>query len=435
MPADMRLYELLGVSPEASREEIRRAYRQLARQHHPDRGGDTSTFQAISAAHEVLSNDEQRRIYDRYGEPGLQQGADHSDGAEAVFEASNVFGDLFGSLFGDNSPFVQQPFGQRPKPASRNSTSAEVAFRLQATLMDVFSGATKHTVVRRTVCCSKCRGTGSSEPGLMVSCNTCRGQGRVQMMRRIGLGMIQQVSMMCQACQGSGRVIPRQYICPACSGEMIQREEVSLEVNILAGSADGHRIVLAGKGHHFLGQVPGNAVAVLQVVPHPQFIRKGDDILCEEVLPLAQALCGCSLTLEHLDGRRLLLRSPQGRVVKPGSVWRARGLGMPRFGTPRSRGDLLLSFKVDWPAQFGADDARELERTATLLSADDRCPRPGLWQRFLLRLGLSGMPALQNVQSTTYYSTEAHDAEYTLEEVMVQTAREPDQNQGPRSRL
>merc|ERR1719410_766466 len=153
---------------------------------------------------------------------------------------------------------------------------------------------------------------------------------------------------------------------------MIQREDVSLEVNIPAGSADGHRIVLAGNGHHFPGQKPGNAVAVLQVVPHPQFIRKGDDILCEEILSLAQALCGCSLTLEHLDGRRLLLRSPQGRVVKPGSMWRARGLGMPRIGTPHSRGDLLLNFKVDWPAEFGADEARELERTATLRSADDR---------------------------------------------------------------
>jgi len=435
MPADTRLYELLGVSSEASTEEIRRAYRQLARKHHPDRGGDTSKFQAISAAQEVLTNAEQRRIYDRYGEPGLQQGAAHSNRAETMFEASNVFSDLVGGLFGEDLPFFQWSSTQRPKPASRSNTSVEVSFQIQATLMDVFNGVRKHTVVRRIACCGECRGTGTSEPSLKAPCDTCRCQGRVQMMRHIGPGLMQRVSMICQTCQGSGHVIPPQYICRACSGEMVRQEEVSLEVNVLAGSADGQRIVLAGMGHHFPGRAPGDAVGVLQVLPHPQFMRRGDDIQCGQVLSLAQALCGCAVTLEHVDGRRLLLRSPQGRVVKPGSVWRARGLGMPRFGSPRSRGDLLFSFKVDWPAQFGADEAHEFVRTATLLSAHDGHSRPGLWQRFLHRLGLSVMPALHNSQSAAHSCSDAHDAEYMLQEVMVQAAGEAEQTQAPRSRL
>jgi len=293
MAVETRLYDLLGVAPDASTDEIKKAYRKQALKHHPDKGGNQKTFQEITAAHDVLSNEEKRQIYDEYGEDGLYQSTQSESG-----RANDMAGSLFSLFFGKNGPF------HRSSGNVHQRKSSDASLRMAVSLEDLYNGATKRIQISRTVVCDKCKGSGATVPDAESACPACQGTGVQEMRQRMGTSMLfQQVT--CTACQGSGRSIPLDLRCEACHGYKTQVSKKILEVNIPRGCSEKNPIVLVGEADHLPGLEAGDVIIHLQVKPHARFKRSDDHLLVLEEVTLAEALCGCTKELVALDGRIL----------------------------------------------------------------------------------------------------------------------------------
>jgi len=274
-PADTnRLYELLGVDKGASTAEIKKAYRKLAMSHHPDKGGDPEKFKDISRAHEVLSDADKRSKYDRFGEEGLEEGGGGG--------GCDPFGGLFPGFSGGS--------GQR-----RRQKTKDVVQPLKVSLEQMYNGNTKKMAITRQVIDKK-RG--------VQECRECDGRGvRVEVVR---MGpMIQQMQSQCGACGGAGK-----------SFKTKQEREV-LEVHIQKGSPDGHKVTFREMADEHPDADAGDVVFTLKQQEHPVFKRKGADLFIERKISLVEALCGFELEVTHLDGRKLLIKTQPGEIVKP----------------------------------------------------------------------------------------------------------------------
>lgn len=266
------LYEVLGVDKTASGSAITRAYRKRAREVHPDKvGGDAEKFKELNHAHEVLSDAEKRAVYDEHGEEGLQNGAPPKSD------------DLFSSFFS----------GAATKPAKRRTK--DVVHVLPVTLEQLYAGKTKMMAVRREVV---------DKASAVNTCSDCNGRGSKVQVQHLG-GMSHQVSAPCRSCQGTGKIFKH-----------TQNKEV-LKVHIQKGAPDGHKIVFREKADELPGAETGDVVFVVKEQEHAEFKRKGADLYIERTISLSEALCGFELEVTHLDGRRLLIKSAPGDVVRP----------------------------------------------------------------------------------------------------------------------
>ncbi len=311
------LYETLGVERDASMAEIKKAYRKLALRNHPDRGGDENKFKKISAAHEVLSDPDKRQAYDTHGKAGLE-------GAGGV---DNF--DLFSQLFGGG--------GRRHPPAERRGK--DVRHTLRVTLEDLYCGRTRKMAVERKV---------PKDPSAPPErCPVCHGSGVVTAMRRMG-PMVTQSQHTCQRCGGLGS-----------TAEMTVERKV-LEVAIEKGMRDGEAIKFHGEADQLPGVLPGDVIFTLQLLPHPQFERRGDHLCMTQKVSLRDALTGGAAHVVHLDKRVLRLRSTE--VLRPSSLKVVPGEGMPRHGDPFRRGDLILSFDIQYPSTLSAATAEALRQ-------------------------------------------------------------------------
>ncbi|CAE8645060.1 unnamed protein product, partial [Polarella glacialis] len=374
MTAEIRLYDVLGVAPEVSAQEIRKAYRQLALKHHPDRGGDARVFQELSAAYEILSDPDRRQLYDRLGEKGCsrhlqgeQTPGSHPEGPPRSVFAADLLGGFFESLFGADG-FL----GSRP----RASGTQAITCTLRVSLEELFTGTARKVVVKsRTAACDQCQGLEATSK----LCSSCQGKGRRVFRRSLSPGFVQQVETQCPDCRGQGRSrsLPKDSCCYACHGSgQRQEQEVPLEVTVPAGARNGQSVVLLGAGHRpFKDQPAGNVVVLLQAQPHQCFERQGDDLLAAVKIPLADALGGGGAArLQHLDGRQLLLRPGPGEVIKPFSWRRVRGEGMPKIQATeglmsisgRRRGDLFVRFEVVFPDRLDASTMKDLSAALKL---------------------------------------------------------------------
>lgn len=243
-----KYYELLGVSQDASKDEIKKAYRKLAIKLHPDKGGDEEKFKEVTRAFEVLSDDEKRRVYDQYGEEGLsQEGMSGGMNAEDIFEA--FFG---GGLFG----------GSRSR--SRGPRKGEdVVHSLKVTLNDLYNGKTSKLALNRHRICPSCDGKGTTQPNSITKCKTCNGQGVRVQIRQIGPGMVQQMQSVCPDCSGSGESIREKDKCSKCKGQKVVKERKVLEVYIEPGTEHGQKLVFSGEADEEPGTVPGDVIVVV----------------------------------------------------------------------------------------------------------------------------------------------------------------------------
>lgn len=338
-------YEVLGVNRTASPEEIKKAYRRLARRLHPDANqGDLSAgteaeFKAVAAAYEVLSDPERRSRYDRFGH----------DGAAAA--AGDPFGDIFETFFG-GSPFGRGGGNRRrsgPVPGEDLETTLEVDFESAA------FGSEEEVSVRTAVACEDCEATGAGPGSAPEACGSCGGSGQVQRVRQSMLGQMVTASA-CPACSGRGQVIPNP--CRACAGEGRVVEERSFTVNVRAGVDEGTTLRLTGRGAvGARGGPAGDLYVRLRVRQHPVFERHGSDLLHRLHLPMTQAALGVVLDYETLDGKEEL-RIPRG--TRTGEVFRFRDRGVPRL-EGRGRGDLVVEVVVDTPDEL-SDEAERLLR-------------------------------------------------------------------------
>lgn len=307
-----KLYETLGVEKSASEKEIKKAYRKLAVKHHPDKGGDEAKFKEISAAYEILSDEDKRQKYDKYGLEGV---ADEGGGGGR--DAS----DLFSMFFGGGS--------RRRGPKKAPS----VNHPLKVSLEDLYNGKTVNLAVTRKVIV-----------GEISTCDKCDGQGVVLEVRQVGPGMIQQMQRSCDACGGKGY------------HAKTKTERKVLEVHIDKGMKNNEKITFKGMGDESPKMEAGDVNFVVQEKPHALFKRKGADLLVVKTLSLNQAICGFKWEITHLDKRKILISTKPGEVIKPEAednkpfVKLVPDEGMPSYGNPFVRGNLYILFQVEFPS-------------------------------------------------------------------------------------
>jgi molecular chaperone DnaJ len=338
-------YELLGVGRSANEDEIKRAYRKLARELHPDANGGNPAaeerFKLVTVAYETLRDPERRRRYDMFGPEGLRGsggagGAGGAGGFEDLFGAG--LGDLFNSFFGGGATFGQGRRGQAGPPRGPDmEVTLELDFR------SAVFGASKEIRVRVPVHCSTCEATGAKPGTSPVTCSQCGGAGELRQVRQSILGQMV-TARPCMACGGIGQQIANP--CPDCRGEGRRTEEKTYTVDIPAGVDEGNTLQLGGRGAAGpRGGRPGDLFVHLRVKPDERFHRQGNDLVHVLHLPMTQAALGAHLRYETLDGTEDLV-IPRGTL--PGKVFRLRGRGVPDVNG-RGRGDLLVQVVVDTP--------------------------------------------------------------------------------------
>ena len=352
-------YELLGVRRTATEAEIKKAFRGLARELHPDVSEDPDAearFKEVVEAYEVLSSPERRELYDRFGHAGLR-----SRGFEPTSFDFGSLGDLFSAFFGDDLFGV----AGRPRGAARG---ADIAAEVAIELVDSARGVTRDVSLRVAVACETCGGTGA-EPGTQpVTCPTCAGAGRVQQVSNTVFGQFVRAQT-CPRCDGSGRIV--EHPCKTCGGDGRVVEERTVSVEIPPGIHDGQRIRLGGEGHAGgLGGRAGDLYVLVRVKPDPRFVREGNDLISQVDLTITQAALGATVTVPTIDGDVELEFGPG---TQPGQVRVVRGAGMPVL-QGRGRGDHRLLVNVTVPRRLTDEQRRLLGEFEQ--SADEETYRP-----------------------------------------------------------
>jgi molecular chaperone DnaJ len=342
-------YGILGVRRDASAEDIKRAYRQLARQFHPDVNPDPEAqekFKDINAAYEVLSDPKKREIVDLGGDPLGPGGAGAGAGGAGPFVG---FQDIMDAFFGNAAP---------RGPRSRTRAGADAILRLELDLHETAFGVEAPISVDTAVICQTCSGAGTSPGTHTATCDTCAGRGEIQSVQRTFLGQVVS-SRPCPTCQGFGTLIP--HPCAKCGGDGRTRARRNLTVKIPAGVEDGMRIRLAGQGEVGPGGGPaGDLYVEIHERPHDIFSRKGDDLHCRVTVPMTAAALGTRITIKALDSEETVDVRPG---TQPGATQRIRGKGVPHL-RGSGRGDLHVHLDVRTPTKLTSDEEKMLREFA-----------------------------------------------------------------------
>ncbi|MDT7710617.1 MAG: molecular chaperone DnaJ [Pseudonocardiales bacterium] len=355
-------YGILGVANDAGADEIKRAYRRLARELHPDvnpEPGAQERFAEVSAAYEVLSDPEKRRVVDLGGDPLGNGGAGGGAGGGDPFSAFG-FGDIMDAFFGG-----QGGGGGRGRgPRSRVQPGGDALIRMSLTLEECATGITRDLAVDTAVLCTECTGSGCAPGSSPSMCDICNGRGEVQSVQRSFLGQVV-TSRVCPNCRGFGEVIPDP--CRQCGGDGRVRSRRNVGVRIPAGVADGMRVRLAGQGEVGSGGGPaGDLYVEVEEEPHELFTRDGADLHCTVQLPMTAAALGTTLPLPTLDGTDELHVDPG---TQAGTVKTLRGRGMPRLrstGRVDGHGDLMVHVDVVVPTNMTKEQTDLLRQLAAL---------------------------------------------------------------------
>jgi molecular chaperone DnaJ len=342
-------YGILGIRRDASDDEIKRAYRKLARRYHPDVNPDPEAhekFKDINAAYEVLSDDQKRQIVDLGGDPLAPAGGGPGGGAGGPFVG---FQDIMDAFFGTT--------GARG-PRSRTRPGADAIIRLDLDLSETAFGIEAPITVDTAVLCTTCTGAGTAPGTLLATCEACGGRGEVQSIQRTFLGQVVS-SRPCGACHGYGTVIP--HPCPTCGGDGRVRTRRSLTVKIPAGVEDGMRIRLAQQGEVGPGGgSSGDLYVEIHERPHDVYSRKADDLHCRVTVPMTAAALGTRLTIKTLDSEEQVdVRAG----TQPGATLRIRGRGVPHL-RGQGRGDLYVHLDVRTPTKLTPEQERFLREFA-----------------------------------------------------------------------
>ena len=358
-------YEVLGVSKGASEDEIKKAYKKLARKYHPDMNpGDKEAeekFKEVNEANEVLSDPEKKARYDQFGFAGVDPsygGGAGGYGAGGYGAGGFDFGDLgdiFGSFFGGGFGGAQRRNPNAPQRGESIRASVTISFTEAA------FGCEKEITVDRSEQCPTCKGNGCAAGTTPEVCPTCRGTGTVQVRRQTPMGVFAS-SAPCTKCGGTGRIIHQP--CPDCRGQGAVRKRRSITVTIPAGIDDGQTISLRGQGHAGKNGGPnGDLLINIMVQPHELFHREGTSVFCEAPITYAQAVLGGTLEIPTIDGK-VKYDIPEG--TQTGSVFRLRGKGIPVLNG-RGRGDQYVTVTIETPKNLNKEQKEALKKFSDLL--------------------------------------------------------------------
>jgi len=354
MSAKRDYYEVLGVSRTADDQEIRRAYRRLAREYHPDvnKAEDAEEkFKEVNEAYEVLSDEERRAAYDRFGHAAFQAGGMGTNTDPFGFGGQSPFGDIFETFFGG--------FGRQSRQQSvRRGT--DVRATLDLTFEEAVFGVEKEVEFTRFEPCSECRGTRMAGGATPPRCPQCNGSGEVRRVQQTILGQIM-TSMPCDRCGGEGVEITDP--CPTCSGRGRMPKTVRIEVTVPAGVDENSTLRITGQGEQVVDGVPGNLLVTLRIAPHPKLQRSGRNILYDLPINVAQATLGAEIEVPTVDGP-VMLTIPPG--TQPMQQFRLRGKGVPDM-RGRGRGDQLVTVHVVIPTDLNQRQRELFEQLASEL--------------------------------------------------------------------
>ena len=381
MPDNKRdYYEVLGLSKGASDDEIKRAYRKLAKQYHPDLNPDDkaaeSRFKEVNEAYEVLSDPQKKAAYDQYGHMGTDPnfggggygggfgGFGGFEGGVEDFDIGSIFDTLFGGGFA----------GGRTQRANAPVRGENVNVTATVTFEEAAFGTDKTLEISRVEACDSCQGSGAAKGTVAHTCPTCRGSGQVRVSRRSALGTITSTQV-CQDCGGTGKLIDKP--CPDCRGAGYLRKNKKITVKIPAGIAHGQVISLRGEGSHGRNGGPqGDLLVEVRVRAHELFQRRQNDVLCEIPVSIIQASLGAEIEVPTLDGM-VSYTIPEG--VQNGATFKLKGKGITKLGST-SRGDQIISIKVVIPKNLN-DKQKDLLREFAKISGETITEEKGFFEK------------------------------------------------------
>jgi len=373
MAAKRDYYETLGVPRNATAEELKSAFRRLARQYHPDVNKDPGAeekFKELNEAYAVLSDDQKRAAYDRYGHAGM-------DGFGGMPDFSNIdLSDLFGEMFGF-------PFGGGRRTRDRNAPArgADLQYNLTLDFEEAVFGVDKTIEFTRDETCHRCNGNGAEPGSKKHTCSTCGGAGEVRRSRATLLGNMIQVTT-CPDCRGSGELF--EQACTVCNGAGLERKQVRREVKIPAGVDSGNQVRLNGEGQPGMNGGPqGDLYVALNVRNHKFFHRQDNDILLDLDINIAQATLGAEVEVPTVDGPAIL-SVPAG--IQPGKVLRMRGKGVPHLRSG-GRGDQMVMVNVAIPSKLSAEQRELFEQLAATMGTEVQPRESGFLDRLKDALG------------------------------------------------
>jgi len=348
-------YDLLGIQKGASQEEVKRAFRNLAKEHHPDRGGDEKKFKEINKAYQTLGDEKKRAQYDQFGHSAYEQmggmgGGPGAGGFGGGFGGSgqgfNInmedLGDLFGQAFGG---------GGRSRGPRRGR---HIEMDTQLTFEEAAFGADKKIDPYKTVTCDDCEGAGAAKGAKMNTCGNCSGTGQVKHMQQTILGNFQAVRP-CTRCNGEGKTPEK--LCDTCGGAGVVKKAKEIEVQIPAGIDNGEVLRVSGEGEAVKGSRAGDLYLTIRIKKHKNFEREGFDVHSEEEITFPQATLGAKIETDTLDGK-VDLKIPAG--TQPGTVLRLRAKGVP-YLKRSGRGDHYVTVKVKVPTKLSRKQKKSLE--------------------------------------------------------------------------
>jgi molecular chaperone DnaJ len=364
-------YKVLGVERGAGQDEIKKAYRRLAMQHHPDRNPGNKEaeekFKEAAEAYEVLSDPDKRRRYDQYGHEGMR-GTDFR-GFTDINDIFSTFSDIFGG--GTGGTLFDEMFGGQTRTRSRGSSAtpgSDLKIRLKLTLEEIATGVEKRLKIKKWKRCETCNGTGARSSSSSVTCPVCSGTGEVRQVSRSVFGQFVNIQT-CQNCNGEGKIIREG--CPTCHGEGRVEGESTLKVSIPAGVGEGNYIPLRGEGNvGRRGGPAGDIIVVIEEEPHKVFVRDGNDVILDLLISFPEAALGAEIEVPTLTGRAKLRVEPG---TQSGRVLRMRDKGIPHLNS-FGRGDQLVRVNVWVPTRISSEERTLLKQFA---AGENASPKDG----------------------------------------------------------
>lgn len=357
-------YEVLGVNKNATDDELKKAYRKLAKKYHPDANPDNKEeaekkFKEVNEAYETLSDAQKRRMYDQFGPDG-PQGFGGGQGpfgggysySTSGFEGFGDFGDL-GDIF---SSFFGGGFGgrQSSKNSNRPRKGADLNLKMDITFEEAFLGVEKEVVITRNETCSDCNGTGAKPGTKPTKCPDCHGTGQVTQIQNTILGQVQ-TTRTCSRCHGTGEIIAE--VCDNCKGKGTVRKQPKIKVKIPAGIDDNQTVVLRGEGEPGIkGGPKGDLYITLRIKKHSIYSRKGNNVLCDIPVTMTQATLGADLEIPMVDGSKVIYRIPEGTQTGTKFVIKNKGF---KYVNSSSEGDFVFTIQVQTPKRLSKEQ-REL---------------------------------------------------------------------------
>ncbi|KXX75894.1 Mitochondrial protein import protein mas5 [Madurella mycetomatis] len=365
MVKESKYYDVLGVSPNATEQELKKAYKTGALKYHPDKNRNNPSaeqkFKEISHAYEVLSDPQKRQLYDQYGESGLEGGA-----AGPGMAAEDLFAQFFGGGGGFGGGFGGM-FGGMNHP--RGPTKAKTIHHVHnVSLEDIYRGKISKLALQRSIICPKCEGRGGKE-GAVRKCPGCDGHGMKTMMRQMG-PMIQRFQTVCSDCNGEGELVKEKDRCKHCMGKKTIVDRKVLHVHVDRGVKSGTKVEFRGEGDQAPGILAGDVVFQIEQKPHPRFTRRDDDLLYQCEIDLVTALAGGTIYIEHLDERWLSVDILPGEAISNGSVKMIRGQGMPSY-RHHDFGNMYIQFNVRFPEKNWTVDPAAFDALRKCLPAPE----------------------------------------------------------------